>query len=103
MFYLWREDSQRCTGRDVCQESSIRHKKDRCQKGNVNGKKKYCVNIVRYGCIFVEAESEAEAMHIADRQETDTVSWSDDWDVTDAEESTDWIDEEDWYVSSPAW
>lgn len=45
--------------------------------------KKYCVTIVRTGCIFVEAESEAEAIDIADHQTTDTVSWSEDWSPTD--------------------
>lgn len=45
---------------------------------------KYCVTIVRTGCVFVEANSEAEAMDIADHQLTDTVSWSDDWEPTDA-------------------
>lgn len=47
---------------------------------------KYCVTIVRYGCLFVEAESAEEAMDIADHQTTDTVNWSDDWTPTDAEE-----------------
>lgn len=46
---------------------------------------KYCVTIVRTGCIFVEANSEAEAMDIADHQTTDTVSWSEDWEPTDAQ------------------
>lgn len=46
-------------------------------------KKKYCVTIVRTGCVFVEANSEAEAIDIADHQTTDTVSWSDDWESTD--------------------
>lgn len=45
---------------------------------------KYCVTIVRTGCIFVEADSPEEAMDVADHQKTDEVSWSDDWDVTDA-------------------
>lgn len=45
---------------------------------------KYCVTIVRTGCIFVEAGSPQEAMDIADHQKTNSVSWSDDWDVTDA-------------------
>lgn len=49
-------------------------------------KKKYCVTIVRYGCLFVEAENDAEAMDLADHQTTDTVSWSDDWTPTDAQE-----------------
>jgi len=43
------------------------------------------VTIVRYGSLFVEADSESEAMDIADRQTTDTVNWSDDWTPTDAE------------------
>lgn len=46
---------------------------------------KYCVTIVRTGCIFVEADSEAKAIDIADHQLTDTISWSDDWSPTDAE------------------
>ena len=45
---------------------------------------KYCVTIVRTGCIFVEAETAEEAMNIADHQKTDTVNWSDDWEATDA-------------------
>lgn len=44
--------------------------------------KKYCVTIVRTGCVFVEAENEAEAMDIANHQLTDTVNWSDDWEAT---------------------
>lgn len=47
---------------------------------------KYCVTIVRYGCLFVEAENENEAIDIANHQTTDSVSWSDDWDATDAVE-----------------
>jgi hypothetical protein len=31
----------------------------------------------------VEAESESEAMDIANHQTTDTVSWSEDWEATD--------------------
>ena len=48
---------------------------------------KYCVTIVRTGCMFVEAENEAEAMDIADHQTTDTVNWSDDWTPTDCSET----------------
>lgn len=44
---------------------------------------KYCVTIVRTGCIFVEADNMADAMDIADHQTTDSVSWSEDWEVTD--------------------
>lgn len=47
-------------------------------------KKKYCVTIVRYGTVYIEAESEQEAIDIADHQTTDTVCWSDDWEPTDA-------------------
>ena len=46
-------------------------------------KKKYCVTITRTGCLFVEAESEAVAMDLADHQTTDTVSWSEDWEPSD--------------------
>ena len=48
--------------------------------------KKYCVTIIRTGCVFVEAKNEAEAMDIANHQTTDTVSWSDDWEATDCME-----------------
>ena len=47
---------------------------------------KYCVTVVRTGCIFVEAENEAKAIDIANHQTTDTVSWSDDWEATDCVE-----------------
>lgn len=48
--------------------------------------KKYCVTVVRYGNVFVEAEIEEEAMDIADHQLTDTINWSDYWGVTDCME-----------------
>jgi len=47
---------------------------------------KYLVTVVRTGCVFVEAESEAEAMDIADYQFDDAISWSDDFEATDVEE-----------------
>ena len=47
---------------------------------------RYCVTIVRTGCVFVEAENEAKAMDIANHQTTDDVSWSDDWEATDCME-----------------
>ena len=53
---------------------------------------KYCVTIVRTGCVFVEAESEAEAMDIADHQTTDTVNWSEDWEPTDCMEDDSALD-----------
>lgn len=49
-------------------------------------KKRYCVTIIRYGCLFVEADTEEKAMDIADHQLTDRVNWSDDWSPTDAAE-----------------
>lgn len=54
-------------------------------------KKKYCVTIVRTGCVFVEADCPEEAMDLADHQTTDTISWSDDWSPTDAEENEDYV------------
>lgn len=59
---------------------------------------KFCVTVVRYGCLFVEAKSIGEAIEIADRQETETVSWSDDWDVTDAYPD----DTAESYITEPA-
>ena len=47
---------------------------------------KYLVTVVQTGCVFVEAESEAEAMDIADHQFGDAISWSDDFEATDVEE-----------------
>lgn len=47
---------------------------------------KYCVTITRQGFLYVEADSAAEAMEIADHQATDTVIWLDCWSPTDAEE-----------------
>jgi hypothetical protein len=48
--------------------------------------KKYCVTIVRTGCVFVEAENENDAIDIANHQLTDTVNWSEDWEATDVSE-----------------
>ena len=48
-------------------------------------KTKYCVTVVRTGCVFIEAASPEEAMDIADHQRTGDISWSDDWSPTDAE------------------
>lgn len=47
---------------------------------------KYLVTVMRTGCVFVEADNTGEAMDIANHQLTDTVSWSDDWEATDAQE-----------------
>lgn len=44
---------------------------------------KFCVTIVRTGCVFVEAETKEEAIDIADHQTTDTVIWSEDWEPAD--------------------
>lgn len=60
---------------------------------------KYCVTITRTGCLFIEAESEAAAMDIADHQETETVNWSDDWSPTDCKEDSSYCGE---YITTPA-
>ncbi len=44
----------------------------------------YQVTITRTGVVFVRAASESAAMELADHLKTDEVSWSDDWDATDA-------------------
>ena len=44
---------------------------------------KYCVTVVRTGCLFIEAESECEAVDIANHQLTDAVCWSDSWEASD--------------------
>lgn len=53
---------------------------------------KYCVTVVRSGCVFVDAENECEAMDIADRQMTDSILWSDDWSSTDVVEDDSYED-----------
>lgn len=54
--------------------------------------KRYCVTIIKTGCLFVEAESPEEAMDIAAHQETNTVNWSDDWEPTDVFEDSSALD-----------
>ncbi|MDD6484004.1 MAG: hypothetical protein PUF72_05455 [Clostridiales bacterium] len=46
---------------------------------------KFLVTITRTGYLFVEAETEAEAMDIANHQLTDKVYWDDDWNATDCQ------------------
>ena len=48
--------------------------------------KKYCVVITRTGEVFIEAETQEEAMNIADSLYGDDISWSDDWEATDCYE-----------------
>lgn len=59
----------------------------------VYGKTKYCVTVVRTGCVFVSANSEAEARDIANHQTTDMVTWSEDWEATDCHEDASEPDE----------
>lgn len=47
---------------------------------------KYAVTVVRTGTIWVEAATPAEAMQIADCQDTEDIDWCDEWAVTDCEE-----------------
>ena len=42
------------------------------------------VTITRTGCIMVEADNEHEAMMIAANQPTESVSWTEDWEASDA-------------------
>lgn len=61
---------------------------------------KYLTTIIRYGYLFVEANSESEAMDIAEHQKTDTVEWEEDWDVTSVVQDD---SEPDWrYISEKA-
>ena len=53
---------------------------------------KYCVTVAMTGCIFVEADSEVDAMYITDHQVTDSVHWSDNWEVTDCMEDDSALD-----------
>ena len=45
---------------------------------------KFCVTVAATGCVFVEAESESEAMDIVNNQKEDAICWSGDWVATDA-------------------
>lgn len=63
-------------------------------------KKKYCVTVVRTGCVFVEAETEEQAKDIAYHQTTDTVNWSEDWTPADAYEDDSAVDS--LYISEKA-
>ena len=47
---------------------------------------KYCVTVIRTGCVFVEADNWEDALDIANYQLTDDIYWSDDWEATDAYE-----------------
>jgi hypothetical protein len=47
-------------------------------------KKTYNVTVTRYGCVQVEADSESDAIKIADSMTTDEITWGDDWTATDA-------------------
>ena len=61
---------------------------------------KYCVTLIRFGCLYVEADTPGDAMDIANHQMTETVEWSDDWDASDAMEVSD--DESDSFVTERA-
>ncbi len=43
---------------------------------------KFCVMYTRYGYAFIEAETEAKAMDIANQLSSDMVNWSDDYEAT---------------------
>ena len=70
------------TMQDGMMDELITARNDKISDSN-NDKKKYCVTVVRTGCLFVNASSEAEAMDIANHQSTDAVNWSEDWAATD--------------------
>ena len=43
---------------------------------------KYTVNIERTGCVDVEADSNEEAMKIAEELSEDKIGWTEDWEET---------------------
>lgn len=61
---------------------------------------KFCVTIERTGVVFVEADTESDAIDIANHQCTDTICWSDDWEATDCIEDDSALD--DMYISEKA-
>ena len=44
------------------------------------------VTVTRTGCVMVEADNEHEAMMIAANQPTEDISWTEDWEASDANE-----------------
>lgn len=46
---------------------------------------KYRVLVAQHGCVYVDANSEAEAVDIANHQMTDSVWWLDDWEAVGVE------------------
>lgn len=50
-------------------------------------KKLYDVTFVRFGCAMVAAESKDEALRVADKLQTNEISWNDDWKPDDAYET----------------
>ena len=60
------------------------------------------MTVVCYGSVYVEAETQEEAMRIADHQLTDTVEWTEDWRPIAANEC-DTDEEAPGFISEPAW
>lgn len=56
--------------------------------------KKYMVILSRTGSLLVMANSESEAMDIANHQFSDTINWHDDWDATNVESDESYDDDE---------
>ena len=54
---------------------------------------KFMVRVVRCGDIYIEADPSDKAYEIAEKQETNDIDWSAEWDITDVEENDD-IDDE---------
>lgn len=54
---------------------------------------KYCITVVRYGSVFVEADDQMDAEYIAGEQSADGVYWEDDWDIVGVQEADDVDDE----------
>ncbi len=44
---------------------------------------RYCVTVTKTGCVYVDAETEAEAMDIAEHQLKDDIWCIDDWKATE--------------------
>ena len=46
----------------------------------------YDVTVSRLGCVKVKAKSREEAMFKAEQMPTESITWNEDWVVTDAQE-----------------
>ena len=50
---------------------------------------KYCITMVRYGSVFVEADNQMDAEYIAGEQSIEDIYWEDDCEIVGVQEADD--------------